>query len=255
MAHMKRERNSETAAAIAKSLAIGFLLLAIGYFWGSLTTVTHLFPYPQLRSLAFRTIGTGAPARELKPNPDWPARREQFQLFIPNVDVVMIGDSITQGGDWDDIFPNVKIANRGIGGDRTDDVIRRIDPIIATKAQKALIMLGFNDFRWKKRVGDVFEDYTTIVALLREQGIPVIIQSTLECGKAWCGEILDQIRDLNGRLKRYAALNGITYIDINDSLTTEADGLRAEFTTDGIHLRGNGYVRWSKTIAPYVNGR
>ena len=255
MAQTGRGRRGETAATITKRLAIGLCVLAIGYFWGCLTTVNHRFPYPQLRALALRVTGNANQPVELKPNPDWPSRREQFQLFVPNVDVVMIGDSITQAGHWEDIFPNVKIANRGIGGDRTDDVIRRIDPIIATKPKKAFIMLGFNDLRWNKRVGDVFEDYVTIVTLLRERDIQVIIQSTLECGRPWCGEILDGIRDLNGRLKRHAEQNGLTYIDINAGLTTEAEGLRPEFTTDGIHLRGSGYVRWSKAIDPLVSAR
>jgi hypothetical protein len=49
-----------------------------------------------------------------------------FEVFHPHADIVMIGDSITQGAEWKEIFPASSIANRGIAADRSDDILRRI---------------------------------------------------------------------------------------------------------------------------------
>ena len=44
-------------------------------------------------------------------------------LPAPTGRVVFLGDSIVQGGQWHDIFPDLRIANRGIGGDTTSDLL------------------------------------------------------------------------------------------------------------------------------------
>ena len=57
----------------------------------------------------------------------------------------MIGDSIIQNAIWSEIFPNVKIANRGVASDNTENVLNRIDTILAVNPSKALIMMGIID--------------------------------------------------------------------------------------------------------------
>lgn len=71
----------------------------------------------------------------------------------------MVGDSITQAGMWEDMFPDIRIANRGIGSDRTDDVLRRINPILSVGAHRAFIMLGVNDISPDRSVDDIVRDY------------------------------------------------------------------------------------------------
>lgn len=39
-------------------------------------------------------------------------------------DVVMIGESITDGAEWREVFPNVAIVNRGINGDKCAGVLK-----------------------------------------------------------------------------------------------------------------------------------
>ena len=44
--------------------------------------------------------------------------------------VVFLGGSITEGGLWDEWFPNVAVLNRGIGGERTANVLCRLDSAV-----------------------------------------------------------------------------------------------------------------------------
>ncbi len=74
--------------------------------------------------------------------PYWKARTTLFSSFHSTAKNVMIGDSLTNYGEWHEIFPETSIVNRGIVGDTTYGVIRRLDSIINTKPDNAFIMLG-----------------------------------------------------------------------------------------------------------------
>lgn len=249
---VKDTRGSNNAANTTKSIPVGIFFLTLGYLLGALNVYKQIFPFEQIRLVKSVSTVKYTGNNSLPVNLNWQDRREQFEIFGRQADVVMIGDSITHLGHWNDIFPNIKIANRGIGSDRTDDVIRRINNIITVKPKKAFVMIGINDLSWGRSVDDVFADYEKIVTKLYNNKIQVFIQSTLECSKSSCGEKLENIRKLNEKLKAYATEKNITFININDGLTSQKDGLLKEYTYDGIHLVANGYVVWSKTISPYV---
>ena len=99
----------------------------------------------------------------------------------------------------------------------------------------------------------IFKNYINIINLLQNQNIIVYIQSTLECSRYYCGDNIETVRALNNKLKVYADAQKITYININEALTSEKDGLLSDYTNDGTHLLDKGYLIWSKTIKPYIN--
>lgn len=226
-------------------MALCFLLS--GYLFGGLTVYKQIWPFDEIRYLKNIFFG-GSLQKADEPKP----RNTIFQSFSPRVAVVMIGDSITEGGEWADMFPEVKIANRGIGGDRTDDILRRMEPIFSVHAKKAFLMIGINDVYSGRDETVIFNDYISIVRQLRSNGSEVYIQSTLECSKSKCGSKLQKVRVLNNKLKAYADEHGITFININNRLATKEDGLLSQYSLDGVHLLGGGYLEWRKTIAPYI---
>ena len=180
-------------------------------------------------------------------------QNELFNTFSPPVDVVMIGDSLTANVMWNDVFPNVKIANRGIGGDRTVDILNRLDPILKLKPKKAFLQAGLNDFATGASVDQAFNTYTKIVQRLQKNGVTVYIQSTVECSRLRCGKEVEDVRKLNTLLRQYAKDKNITFIDLNQQLSSTLQGLLSQYTTDGSHLNAQGYVQWSKAITPYVS--
>jgi lysophospholipase L1-like esterase len=82
--------------------------------------------------------------------------------------------------------------------------------------------------------------------------VDAVIQSTLECSRATCEQMLDKIRMLNAKLQSYANEKAIPFVDINRGMTSAEDGLLKQYTLDGGHLNGNGYVEWRKAIQPYI---
>ena len=72
------------------------------------------------------------------------ARYEQrkllFQMSRGHVDVVMLGDSITEIPDWRELFPGINIANRGINGDTTQGTVKRLDSVILLHPHKVFVI-------------------------------------------------------------------------------------------------------------------
>ena len=114
-------------------------------------------------------------------------------------------------------------------------------------------MIGTNDLGYGGSVNLTFHNFTKIVSALKSANIEVFIQFTIECNKVSCGDRLGRIRELNRRLRAYAKSEKLTYIDLNDGLTSTDEGLLSKYTYDGLHLRANGYIKWSQAIFPYFS--
>jgi lysophospholipase L1-like esterase len=196
-----------------------------------------------------------APAQPLAHDAYWREKKSFFDAFHAPASVVMVGDSLTDGAEWRELFPGVGIVNRGIDGDTADGVLERIGAIVALRPAKAFVMIGINDFVAGRSVDAVLRSYGRIIAALRESGAEVFVQSTLMCNAAkaaWtaCAAANEKVAQLNARLAAPGA-KGVTFIDLNRKLAGAA-GLKSELTFDGVHLNGEGYRLWRDAISPYV---
>jgi lysophospholipase L1-like esterase len=189
------------------------------------------------------------------PSSYWLEKKSFFETFGARVSVVMVGDSLTDGAEWGEMFPGISVANRGVDGDTTAGVLRRLEGIASVRARKAFVMIGINDFKEARSVDAVFRDYHDIVSRLGESGTKVFVQSTLLCNEAkagWisCAAIQGKIRELNRRLAGLASAD-VAFIDINAGLAGTG-GLKAELSYDGVHLNGEGYRIWKDEISKFV---
>ena len=215
-----------------------------------------------LAMLALLCVGAAAlaastgPAQAPERTPYWRERTSLFHAFGRQADVVMLGDSLTDGAEWQEMFPDQLIVNRGIDSDTTDGVLARLDDILRLRPKAVFVMVGINDFADTSRSVDVvFGTYQSIVSRLERGGARVIVQSTLPCNEAkgaWksCSTINGSIRKLNARLATLASAR-VSYVDLTAALAASS-GLRDEFTFDGVHLNGEGYRLWRTAIARFM---
>jgi lysophospholipase L1-like esterase len=179
-------------------------------------------------------------------------------------DIVMLGDSLTAMLDWGGVIPKHKIDNMGCSGDATKDVLKRIPSILSTGAKKVFIMVGINDIaRDGESVQITFKNYIAIINAIQSNNMQVFVQSTIECSKNPWGDLivnymkvspdvaLNRVRELNKHLNDYCNQNKITFININANITSNPEGLLAEYTYDGVHLRPPAYLNWINLIYPY----
>ncbi len=50
-----------------------------------------------------------------------------------------------------------------------------------------------------------------------------------------------------------AAREGVTYVDLYSHFVDPATGkMQTEYSNDGLHLLGKGYVKWAEILKPYI---
>ena len=213
--------------------------------WGVYVGVYKAFPYDLVYELK-QLVKPSALANERNGES---RRISQFEFVNSKADVVLIGDSITEGAIWNEFFPQYRLLNRGIGGDTASDIQQRIDSIVSTEPKYAFIMVGINDIYQNISVKDIFGNYVEIVRKLQENDIVVVIQSTIQCELSKCGQKrVSKVNELNVLLSSFASKNDIQYLNLGK--LADNRGLDASLATDGVHLNIEGYAVWIDALSP-----
>ena len=85
-------------------------------------------------------------AQERKYSTFYEQRATLFEeLPVTSRDIIFLGNSITNGCEWGELFQNTYVKNRGISGDICMGVYDRLDPIIKGKPAKIFLLIGIND--------------------------------------------------------------------------------------------------------------
>ena len=167
-------------------------------------------------------------------------------------DIVFLGDSITDGACWEEVFPNWPVKNRGINADTTAGVLKRLDQIAKSCPAAVFILIGTNDLPWYayRSNEDILMTYEQILQRLKTEtpATQVFVQSILPRARFYSG----RIRRLNAGLEALAERCGCTYINLFPHFVGPDGQLHPELTNDQLHLLGAGYQRWAHLLKPYL---
>lgn len=172
--------------------------------------------------------------------------------------VVFFGDSITFGADWQRLFPEAPVVNRGISGDTTLGLLNRQNEVIALHPRQIFLMIGTNDLCFGRPVEQVVANYDRILARFHAElpGTPVYVQSVLPFNdQMFPSNGLRKnriIRDLNQAIKPLAQKYGYEYLDLSGAFTGSDGRLLPQYTYDGLHLNDDAYLVWRRLIDSYV---
>ncbi|QKJ26375.1 GDSL-type esterase/lipase family protein [Aliarcobacter cibarius] len=184
---------------------------------------------------------------KIQNDPYYKHKVTQFEMLKDKSDakIVMLGDSITDEGEWSELWGKV-VQNRGISGDTTSGVLDRLYTI-SPSIEEVYIMIGVNDIMRGAKAQDVYLNYEKIVQFFQKKGIKVNIQSTLYIGESRKKDFNVEVEKLNEKLKLFAKQNNIRFIDLNQILSSNKV-LKADFTKDDLHLNGDAYKLWIAEI-------
>lgn len=213
----------------------------------------HQSPKETLESIAERQKSSG------EFSPKYYYRKSLFEMLPKDqVDIVFLGDSITETAEWSEIFPGKHIVNRGIGGDTTRGILLRLNDTLAAKPKKIFLMIGINDLYYGNSPRTALHHYEEIIQTIRAQSpeTELYIQSTLPANNQDFDDVPVNTRDvdiINKGLRKMAAHYDATFIDLGALLKDENNQLDLMYTNDGIHLTGKGYRIWANAIKPYID--
>lgn len=182
------------------------------------------------------------------------------KLPITSTDIVFLGNSLTDGCEWTELFGNPHIKNRGISGDEVMGIYDRIDPILKGKPAKIFLLTGVNDVSHDLTADSILVMYKKLVSKIKSDSpkTKLYIQSVLPVNDEFTRfpkvhNKTQVILDINKGLKQLAKENGYTYIDLyTHFIAPGTQSFDKKYTNDGLHLLGPGYLVWKEVLKPYV---
>ena len=164
--------------------------------------------------------------------------------------VVFMGNSITEG--WiltsPEFFEGKPYIDRGISGQTTPQMLIRFRPdVIDLRPKVVVILCGVNDIAQNtgpSTLEMIEGNITSMAELAKANGIKAILCSVLPAYDfPWRPglEPAEKIVALNAWIKEYSKKNGFIYLDYFSSMADERNGLKSDYSEDGVHPNLKGY--------------
>jgi lysophospholipase L1-like esterase len=171
-----------------------------------------------------------------------------------------MGESITDAWispEFGGFFPGKPYVDRGISGQTTPQMLIRFRPdVIALQPKVVVILAGTNDIAGNTGPMTVEQSEANLVSmaeLAKMNKIRVVLASVLPVsnyGHDRQGNPLDmrinrppeKIAQLNAWIKKYAEVNGHTYLDYFSAMVDPQGLLQQDLSEDGLHPNAKGYA-------------
>ncbi|MEY3395780.1 MAG: hypothetical protein RL346_2017 [Verrucomicrobiota bacterium] len=178
------------------------------------------------------------------------------------IDLVFIGDSITSGWEqegkevWDKYYSKRHALNLGFGGDKTEQVIWRLQngEGVGYQAKLAVIMIGTNNGYRKDSPTDVAAGIKGILDqwhALQPQ-CKVLLLGIFPRGATSADPRRQLNEKVNALISQYADNQRVFYMDIGSAFLAEDGTLAREVMPDLLHVHDKGYGIWAQAIEPSI---
>lgn len=181
------------------------------------------------------------------------------QLPVGKKDIIMLGNSLTDGAEWNELLNNRHVKNRGIVGDIVQGCYERMDPILKGQPKKIFILSGVNDVSHGVTGDSIARAMEKLIVLIKQRSprTKIYLQSMLPFNndvREW--KLLkgreQVVVDGNRALEAVARRQQVTWINLYPLFVDDDGKLKAEYTNDGLHLMGPAYLIWADAIRQYV---
>ncbi len=226
-----------------------------------------LFVRASIFALAFTvTLAAHADHSAVTPAPrtdgGWKTRADLLNQRIkdnPDAQLLFIGDSITQGWEgngakevWQKYYGHRKAVNIGIGGDRTQHVLYRLQNgnLEGVKPKAAVVMIGTNNSNGEDNSPQqIAEGVKTIVKELRtrEPQMKILLLGIFPRGENMNPQ-RGKIAQVNQVIQKLDDGQHVFYLDIGHKFLEDDGTLSATIMPDYLHLTPKGYEIWAAAI-------
>jgi lysophospholipase L1-like esterase len=167
-----------------------------------------------------------------------------------SIAIAMLGNSLTAYADWNELLGRNDVQNFGV----SDFSIKQLSWllgswVIPSRPVLCFINGGQEDIMLGVPLERTVEDYCMILDSLQHNGIKPVVMSTLTRWNDADGN--RQTESINRIMKAICDERNIDFINLNTVLSGK-NGLKPQYTTDGMHLNGKGYELWSIMLKDYL---
>lgn len=189
---------------------------------------------------------------------------EQNKKGYQEKNVVLLGDSITEGFNVDKFFPDRHVLNRGIGADIIGNdlpesdhrgLLRRMkESVYDCNPSDVFILIGINDLGMGHKPAQLEAGYRELLTELKKNtpDVHIHVQSVLPCRGNFAKHNAN-VNDVNQRLQKLAKEFGDDYVDLHSQMTDDKGELKKDFTPEGLHLKDPAYKVWKTQVHRTMN--
>lgn len=179
----------------------------------------------------------------------WANEVDKMKHLYPrdSVDLLFLGDSHMEQCEWQEFFPDRRVANRGIGGESTAGLLSRCEAL--PPARLIFLQIGINDLLSGISPEEAFRNYCQLIPQLEKTGARVV--PSLVFYTRYSPDVNPSVSRLNALLMDFWKKENRTYLSVNEEIS-EGEVLKQAFTPDGIHLNSAGYRVWLKQINAFL---
>ena len=198
--------------------------------------------------------------------PWWPKRHAaklKAKQKMGQVDLLMIGDSITQGWEargkqvWKKYYSERKALNIGFSGDRTEHVIWRLQngAMDGIMPKLAVVMIGTNNTG--HRMDAAKDTAAGVKEILKEvqkrsPKTKILLVGVFPRGHKSSDEKRVRNVEINKIIKTYADEKQIWYMDFDEKFLDENGVLPKDLMPDSLHPNKKGYEIWAEAMEPMI---
>jgi lysophospholipase L1-like esterase len=167
--------------------------------------------------------------------------------------LVFIGDSLTEWFDWQKRFPEYRVTNLGIAGERIEGLLDRRERIRSRidNPDYIFLMTGINNIAAEQY--DIFGSYRELARNFTTwyKKATTVIQSILPVELPWIS--IDVIQETNRKLADTARDFNADYLDLFSRFLDSEVKVRSEYLQeDGVHLSSKGYRVWADEVESFL---
>ncbi|WP_043356759.1 GDSL-type esterase/lipase family protein, partial [Methylobacterium sp. B1] len=175
----------------------------------------------------------------------------QDKPLFPFGPILFFGDSVTADltAETPPLFSGPQTVARGIGGQSTRDMVRRLRSDIALYGARGLHLIGGRDDILNRDRAPSLDRIVADIAAMLQDARDLYVRT-------WVGSIppvdpdapgaaglpVSLIGDVNAWLRDHVGTYGAQFIDYDAVLATETGALRPGFSDDGLRLNAAGYA-------------
>jgi lysophospholipase L1-like esterase len=184
------------------------------------------------------------------------------------IDVYVLGDSITRRwgaldypdllAHWRKTFHGWNAANFGWGGDRTENILWRLEngELDGVLPKVVVLLAGTNNVGKEPaddaKVEDVTRGLRAIVDLCRRKAPAATIVLTAIFPRSDSRAGMPGIARINANLAAMADGKAVRFLDVNDRLADASGTLFEGMMPDGLHPGPKGYEVWAEGLRPIL---
>ncbi|MEO0573113.1 MAG: GDSL-type esterase/lipase family protein [Bacteroidota bacterium] len=168
-------------------------------------------------------------------------------LFVNPVNIVMLGNSITYQGNWQEVLKRKDVFNGGKPGWTTQQLSWVIkDFIVPHKPELCFFKGGINDYTLGISTQRIYQNMTMVLDSINALGTKPVYTSTLYQRTNFFRN--RQIDSLNQMMQQFCQDKGYDFMDLRPYLCQEGDILEAYVLPDHTHLIPEAYPQWARAM-------